>query len=145
MAGVTDAGPTMPLEAVVTPCVSVLVVDDEEDVAELIAESLQRQGYSVRTARNGREALAILRTTPIAAVLLDIQMPIMDGAEFREQQRHDRELLRIPTLVMTGSDAEMQLDLAVDETIRKPVRIAKLVDFLERHAVPKHALDQRDI
>jgi len=145
MAGVTDrTAPLPPLEAMLAASVSVLVVDDEDDVAELIAESLRVRGYCVRTARNGEEALAVLHTTPVAAIILDIQMPVMDGAEFRQHQRHDRTLIRIPTLVMTGSDAEMMLDLAVEETVRKPVRMRQLLDFLERHDVPKHDLDQRD-
>lgn len=117
--------------------VSVLIVDDEPDVADLLAESLRRRTYSVATAYNGREALDLLTMIRPSAIVLDIQMPVMDGAEFRQHQRQDRDLLMIPTVVMTGSDAEMQLDLAVDETLRKPVRVEQLLAFLERHGVAR--------
>src|SRR5690349_12960096 len=93
--------------------VSVLVVDDEADTRDLLASLLSHAGFTVATAANGLEALAALRAIRPQMILLDIQMPIMDGAVFREAQRRDKELIRIPTVVMTGSKEEPTLDVGV--------------------------------
>jgi CheY-like chemotaxis protein len=116
--------------------VDVLVVDDEEFVLEVLEDILTKEGYSVIACTNGSEALDVLQHVRPSLILLDIQMPIMDGAEFREVQRHDRDLLRIPTVVMTASNEEMQLDLAVVDTIHKPVRKRDLLGLVARYLHP---------
>src|SRR5678815_4049235 len=116
--------------------VSVLIVDDDADTRELLDVALVRAGYSVATASNGREALAILRTIRPEMILLDIQMPVMDGAEFRQAQRRDQDLIKIPTVVMTGSREEPVLDIAVAETLTKPFRVKDLLAIVGRHCEP---------
>ncbi|NVB85287.1 MAG: response regulator [Kofleriaceae bacterium] len=113
--------------------VAVLVVDDDPDARDLMEMFLTKEGYSVRTAANGREALELLQTIRPSLILLDVQMPVMDGMEFREHQRRDRELLSIPTVVLTGAAVEPMLDLAVDEALRKPVRGVDLMKIVRRH------------
>ena len=111
---------------------SVLIVDDDADTRELLELMLQRASYTVVSATNGQDALDVLRTIRPEMILLDIQMPIMDGAEFRQAQRLDHELMRIPTVVMTGSKEEPFLDLAVAETLCKPFRAAQLLALVGR-------------
>jgi len=113
--------------------VSVLIVDDDADTRELLDVALVRAGYSVATASNGREALAILRTIRPEMILLDIQMPVMDGAEFRQAQRRDQDLIKIPTVVMTGSREEPVLDIGVVETLTKPFAVKDLVAIVGSH------------
>jgi CheY-like chemotaxis protein len=113
--------------------VSVLVVDDDPDTCDLLGAVLVRAGYSVVTASNGREALAVLRSIRPEMILLDIQMPLMDGAEFRQAQRRSHDLIKIPTVVMTGSKEEPVLDLAVVETLTKPFRTKELLAIVGRH------------
>ena len=96
---------------------------------------LARSGYAVETAADGEQALWLLRSIHPALIFLDISMPIMDGAEFRQAQRRDRELIRIPTVVMTGADVEPLLDLAVEGTLRKPVRKNDLLTIVRRHCI----------
>jgi CheY-like chemotaxis protein len=98
----------------------VLLVDDEADTRDMLSMILEHAGYQVTTAGNGEEALVLLRAIRPDLILLDIQMPIMSGAEFRQAQRHDRDLMKIPTIVMTGSTEETQLDLAVSNVLQKP-------------------------
>src|SRR6185503_13456436 len=86
--------------------VSVLVVDDDVDTREMVEQLLTAANYSVVTASDGREALELLETIRPALILLDVQMPVMDGAEFRQQQRRDPALLRIPTVVISGAASE---------------------------------------
>lgn len=116
--------------------VSVLIVDDDADTRDLLAVVLMHRGYTVVTSANGFDALEALRSIRPEMILLDIQMPTMDGAEFRQAQRHDRELLEIPTVVMTGSREEPVLDIGVNETLAKPFSAAELIAIVERHCHP---------
>ena len=102
--------------------VSVLVVDDDVDTREMVEQLLTAASYSVVTASDGREALELLETIRPVLILLDVQMPVMEGAEFRQQQRRDPALLRIPTVVISGAASEPVLDLAIDEALKKPVK-----------------------
>ncbi len=82
----------------------VLLVDDEPDIREVLADALSWEGYDVATAANGREALRILRSgPPVDVVLLDLTMPIMSGWEFRQVQRLDPALAGIPVIVTSAS------------------------------------------
>jgi CheY-like chemotaxis protein len=115
------------------PPVDVLVVDDDDDARETLADLIRKAGYSVVTARDGREALDSLGRVRPKLILLDVVMPIMDGATFRQEQRRHREWLRIPTIVMTGVADEPMLDVAVEDTLRKPIRARQLIDIVARH------------
>lgn len=115
------------------PVVNVLVVDDDVDTRDLVATIITHAGYTVETACSGREALERLQTIRPELILLDIQMPDLDGAEFREQQRRSREWIRIPTVVITGSMEEPQLDIAVNATLHKPVRARQFLALLRQY------------
>ncbi|MEO6774683.1 MAG: response regulator [Kofleriaceae bacterium] len=115
--------------------VDVLLVDDEEDVRDLISEILSRAGYTVCTAADGRDAIGALDRVRPSVIIMDLQMPVMNGAEFREAQRRNREWIKIPTVVMTGTTDEPLLDLAIEETLHKPVRARTLLEIVARHAV----------
>jgi CheY-like chemotaxis protein len=113
--------------------VSVLVIDDEFETRELLAMLLEKAHYSVVTAADGSAALALLQTVRPELIFLDLQMPGIDGAHFREQQRHDPDWLRIPTIVLTGSNDEPQLDPAIAQTLHKPVKAARLLGLVARY------------
>jgi CheY-like chemotaxis protein len=121
------------------PTVAVLVVDDDEDTREMLAALLDRAGYSTATACNGLEALELLKTVRPQLILLDVFMPEMDGPTFRQEQRRHWDWLHIPTIVMTGAADEPMLDIAVEETLRKPVRAAELLEIARRHCTITHA------
>jgi CheY-like chemotaxis protein len=117
--------------------VSILIVDDDDDARDMLSLVLARSGYTVATARNGREALDMLHTIRPEMILLDVCMPVMDGAQFRQEQRRNREWIRIPTVVMTGAAEEPVLDVAVELALRKPVTSQQLLSIVARHATPK--------
>lgn len=120
-------------EDVAVAAVAVLVVDDDAEERELVASIIASAGYSVVTASDGREALDLLHRVQPELIVLDVCMPIMDGAEFRVEQRRRLDWLRIPTVVMTGGDDETQLDLAVAHTLHKPFRARDLLAVVREH------------
>lgn len=117
--------------------VNVLVIDDDEDTRDLLATIIERAGFSVETARDGSDALHRLRAVRPELIFLDIQMPVLDGPSFRQEQRRNRDLIWIPTVVMTGSNDETQLDPAIAVTLRKPVRGKDLLAIVRRYCTPK--------
>lgn len=111
----------MPSRRPKLPVVSALVIEDDDDERELLAAAIVRAGYSVRTARNGREALDVLRSVGPAVIFVDLGMPVMSGAEFRQSQRRHRDWITIPTVVLMGTTDEPVLDSVIEQTLRKPV------------------------
>ena len=129
----TDSFPESSSTSNTLRAVSVLVVDDDPEARDMMVAILERAGYTAITAANGLEALEALHHVRPELILLDVCMPICDGAEFRQAQRRNKEWLRIPTVVMTGIEAEPVLDVAVEEALRKPIRARDLLALAERH------------
>ena len=108
----------------------ILVVDDEYDIRDLIAEALALEGFDVSTASNGKDALEQARANPPDLILLDLMMPVMSGWEFMEAQRRDPELASIPVLVVTASfDSEVEGAAAL---MRKPFDLDTLLPTVAR-------------
>ncbi|MBW7881550.1 MAG: response regulator [Caldilineaceae bacterium] len=101
--------------------ITILVVDDEEPLRNLLQISLQRHGYHVLVARNGREALEIVNNKTVDLVLLDIMMPEMDGfttcAELRK--RSDLPIVML-TALNRPDDIVHGFNLGADDYITKP-------------------------
>ena len=83
---------------------SVMVVDDNEMNRDMLSRRLERTGYNVLVASNGKEALDLLAIESVDLVLLDIMMPEMDGFEFAELLRQNKDWLDIPVVVITSKD-----------------------------------------
>jgi CheY-like chemotaxis protein len=110
----------------------VLIVEDDDDVRESIAETVARAGYQVETARHGREALDIIDRSdePPHAVLLDLMMPVMDGWTFLSKLGPKRR--EIPVVVMSAvRDAILPQQV---EYLRKPLGRDALLGALARRA-----------
>jgi CheY-like chemotaxis protein len=103
---------------------SILVVDDDPEIGELLRVALTNEGYEVATVPNGREALHHLRShADTCIILLDLMLPVMDGAHFRSAQLRDRSLAWIPLVVMSGAvDADRRArELGARRLVRKPL------------------------
>ena len=103
---------------------SILIVDDDADVTELLRVALETEGYRVASAANGRDALDHLRShAETCIVLLDLLLPVMDGRQFRKAQLHDRSLAWIPMVLMSGApDPERSArELGARRLVRKPL------------------------
>jgi CheY-like chemotaxis protein len=115
----------------------VLVVDDDELARDLLCKVLRQGGYQTLSAGDGAEALAMLRRGPrLLVVLLDLNMPVLDGWEVLEACCHDPTLAEVPVVVLSGrGDAEATLSLGADAILRKPIDPEALLRQVDRLAV----------
>ncbi len=109
----------------------VLIVDDNDDIREALSLLLEARGYPTVCADNGATALALLRNDRIdpCLILLDLSMPVMDGATFRREQQHDPGLSRLPVVLYSGvaDPAREAATLDVPHYFMKPLNLDKLV------------------
>jgi CheY-like chemotaxis protein len=105
----------------------ILVVDDDRDVRETVAAVLDGEGYRVRCAENGAQALAMLHGTKPSAIILDLMMPVMNGWELLQIVRDDRDLRGIPIVVLSAMRAPFEMP-----HLAKPVSLEELIHTLDR-------------
>lgn len=110
---------------------TILIVDDDETTHEVLGEYLTLSGYHVLNAYNGLEGLARLRQELPDLVLLDVQMPELDGFQMLEQARRERQLAEIPVLMLTSLDRYnlkvKGLEMGADDYIVKPFNRAEIL------------------
>lgn len=110
---------------------SVLIVDDEPDNLEIVAESLVFFGLSVKIARNGLEGLDLLKEFSPDLILLDLSMPKMDGWEMRSRVKADPVNRDIPVVALSAhamaGDKERALQAGFDGYLTKPVNIMTIL------------------
>lgn len=108
----------------------ILVVDDEASVVEVVSLYLRREGFVVRAAHDGRQALAAINERPPALVLLDLMLPSIDGLEIIRRLRRDLTL-DVPVIMLTARSQETDriygLELGADDYVTKPFSPAELV------------------
>lgn len=124
---------------------SILVVDDELLIRDLLYDFFQGQGWRVSVAENGTKALEILETNQVDVILADIKMPDMDGLMLTEKVREQHP--KIPVVLMTGypsvDSAVLALRQKVADYIIKPFNINQLFKVVEAQVKEEHeaALD----
>jgi len=110
----------------------ILVVDDDAFILEALAELLRDEGYAVRTATNGREALGALDEACPQVILLDLMMPIMDGWEFARER--DRLSLcpqaKLVVLTAAADPAGKAAQVGADSFLSKPYSADDLLDLV---------------
>lgn len=119
---------------------ALLIVEDDDEIRELLAEMLTDRGYLVRTARNGQEGLDLLRGGMHPnLVLLDLMMPIMDGWKMRAEMLADPKLAAIPVVIISGAadvlDSGIE-SLAAVRVLTKPVKWPVLLESVRAHSSP---------
>jgi CheY-like chemotaxis protein len=115
----------------------VLIVEDNEDVQLALATFLESKGYATACADNGAEALALLRADAVdpCMILLDLNMPVMDGRQFRQVQRQDPRFADLPVVVYSGTADVKQTarTLDVPHYFQKPLNLDALVALVQRY------------
>ncbi|MFC5846813.1 response regulator transcription factor [Deinococcus petrolearius] len=113
---------------------TVLIVEDNAGVRELVREYLEEHGYRVRVASDGHEGLLEVRHHRPDLVLLDVMMPGMDGLEFLRRLRATEGM---PVILLTARDAELDkvlgLELGADDYVTKPFSMAELLARVRAH------------
>jgi len=119
---------------------TILVVDDEKDILEMVKYNLSKEGYSVITARNGKQALEYANNKP-DLILLDIMMPEYDGIEVLKRLKKNEMTNHIPVIFLTakGTDIDevLGLELGAEDYIVKPISIPKLIARI-KNVLRKH-------
>lgn len=115
---------------------TVLVVDDEFGVAEVLEAVLQDEGYRVVTAINGRQGLERAAETQPDLIMLDVMMPIMGGAATLVALRADPRFQQVPVVLMSSLDEATARETCggFQAFLRKPFRIAEMLSLLKRLA-----------
>lgn len=127
----------------ITPAKKILIIEDDIDIRELIAEILGEEGYKTSTAENGKIGLDYLIACDVNerpdCIILDLMMPVMTGIQVLERLQADypNDLAKIPVIIATakGSPKEDLKNLPSNVTkIRKPMDVNELIDTVARHS-----------
>jgi len=111
----------------------VLIVEDDADLRDMMAQLLQLEGYPARTVSNGREALDYLEHVEKPdVILLDLMMPVMDGWEFRRRQMDDPAFAKVPVVVLSALDQSRAQDLSGAAFLKKPLDFDLLLELVRR-------------
>jgi CheY-like chemotaxis protein len=112
----------------------ILVVEDDDSINRGLTGFLESEGFQVSSAKNGREALDILHdSSPMPnIILLDLKMPVMDGRDFRREQKKDPSTADIPVILMTANTRTDGIDPDHDlrAVVQKPFDIEELSKLL---------------
>lgn len=134
----------------------VLLVDDEQDILDLIGFNLEKEGYEVFTANNGKSGLEIARKELPELILLDVMMPGMDGMETCREIRDDQRLKNVIVAFLTARNEDYSqiagFDAGADDYIAKPIKprvlVSRVKALLRRNvgvesaekAIPEHGI-----
>jgi CheY-like chemotaxis protein len=113
---------------------SILVVDDDPDIRESIADVLGDEGYNVRVAANGREALAELQARAPCMVVLDLMMPIMDGWQVASSMERDPRWTQIPVCIVSAWAERAPASARC--VLSKPLSLQQLLDVVLKQCGP---------
>lgn len=122
----------------------ILVIEDEEDIQELLAYNLSREGYQVLPAVNGEEGFRLAKNKLPDLILLDLMLPGMDGLEICRQLKKEPKTQAIPVLMLTAKSGEADivtgLEMGADDYLPKPfsprVLLARIRTVLRRKKLP---------
>lgn len=113
----------------------ILVVDDDPDILEALSEILEAEGFEIRRARNGKEALERLEPDPPQLILLDLMMPVMDGWEFAQRMRQKPPAVSNIPLIVLSADRNVgpkAQDIGAVGHLAKPFELNDLLEMVRR-------------
>ncbi|MFN3478912.1 MAG: response regulator [Thermodesulfovibrionales bacterium] len=110
---------------------SILIVDDEKDLVELVSYNLEKEGFSVHASYDGEDALSKMKNNDFDLLILDLMLPGMDGLELLRFIRSDSRLSNLPVLMLTAKAEEIDrvigLEMGADDYVTKPFSPRELV------------------
>ncbi len=109
----------------------ILIVDDEPDLVELLAYNFQKEGFAVRSAGDGEQAMALLNTESFDLIVLDVMLPGIQGMDLLRELRARDETTGLPVLMLTARGEEMDrvlgLELGADDYVTKPFSVREVI------------------
>jgi len=112
----------------------ILIVEDDADLREMMAQLLTLEGYRASTVANGREALEYLSGGDKPdVILLDLMMPVMDGWEFRRHQQADPALADVPVIVLSALDQSRTANVSAHAFLKKPLDFDRLLELVRNY------------
>jgi PAS domain S-box-containing protein len=118
----------------------VLVIDDDPTVHDLMQRFLGKEGFRILTALSGEEGLRLARQAPPDVIILDVQMPVMDGWSVLQQIKADPKLREIPVVLVTMTDQKtLGFSLGANEYLTKPVDRERIASVLRKYRRPASA------
>jgi two-component system, OmpR family, response regulator RegX3 len=147
------SSPTRPIQVASSPTVTesarILVVEDEESLADSVRYNLEREGYAVSVATDGRRALERFRTNAPALVILDLMLPEVSGLDLCRAIRAQSD---VPIIMVTAKDSEADkvtgLELGADDYVTKPFSMRELVSRVRanlRRTRPREAVAEEPV
>jgi len=116
----------------------VLAVEDDDDLRAFYRTLLEEEGYEVRVARDGAEALGLIDWAP-DLILLDLMLPVMDGYQFLRRLRSSRQGAHIPVLVLSAALPPGRETLAgAQAVLRKPFEFDRLLRTIDMYSHQRH-------
>jgi DNA-binding response OmpR family regulator len=109
---------------------TILVIDDEDYVADMLAMALDIEGYTVHVAYNGRQGLDSARSFPADLVIIDIMMPYLSGEQLAEQLRQQDPMRDVP-IIMISAGARPLFQLRDTTFVRKPFDLEHMLDLVK--------------
>ena len=117
------------------PTLTALVVDDSITMRRVTQRLLERRGAKVFTARDGLDAITVLQEHPVDIILLDIEMPRMDGYQLATHVRNDSRLKHLPIIMITSRSGEKHrakaIEIGVNDYLSKPYQESQLISAIE--------------
>lgn len=116
----------------------VLIAEDSSVIQNLTKKILSIQNYEISSVKNGQQVLDILQSEPFDIILMDINMPVMDGIECTEKIRSldDPEISKIPIIAITGNARNLSLEeyreIGINELLQKPLNFDQLVNLVKK-------------
>jgi CheY-like chemotaxis protein len=115
-----------------------LIVEDEDDLRQMMAQMLAIEGFKAAAVTNGREALAYLELGDYPEViLLDLMMPVMDGWEFSRRQQGDPRLKDVPVIVLSALDAGRAAGVRSAAFLKKPLDFDLMLQLVRDYCRPE--------
>jgi len=123
---------------------TVLIIEDEEDAAELFAEMMRVSGFRVVKTSKSRPAISLMSSEKPDVILLDIMMPEISGLDILRQMRREPDLAKIPVIVVTAksmpADIKNGMEAGASTYLTKPVGFLELKEAVERALANKPAI-----
>jgi CheY-like chemotaxis protein len=119
---------------------TILLIEDDRDICEIVAQVLDEEGYETVTVSNGAEGLKRLRSTDTRPflIVLDLMLPVMDAWQFRSEQAGDAQIADIPVVIFSANPkiAQHAGSLGAAGMIRKPPNLDEFLDVVSRFVPP---------